>query len=108
MKEFNDKTQDIMQQYGGAVIRVPVDITVFVDRSYKMDIKAPISSDLIKYKANIKKGSGEPNTNKVATISKDDLEEIIDIKMPVMNTRNRDSIRKSLIGTAKSLGIEVK
>ena len=105
---INDKTQDIMQQYGGAVIRVPVDITVFVDRSYKMDIKAPISSDLIKYKANIKKGSGEPNTNKVATISKDDLEEIIDIKMPVMNTKNRDSIRKSLIGTAKSLGIEVK
>ena len=108
VKEFNDKTQEIMQQYGWATIRVPVDITVYIDRSYKMDIKAPIASDLIKYKAKIQKWSGEPNTNKVATISKADLEEIIDVKMPVMNTRNRDSIRKSLIGTAKSLWIEVK
>jgi large subunit ribosomal protein L11 len=108
VKEFNDKSQETMQQYGGATIRIPVDITVFIDRSYKMELNPPISSDLIKYKAKIQKWSGEPNSNKVATISKADLEDIIDVKLPVMNTRNRDSVRKSLIGTAKSLGIEVK
>lgn len=73
-----------------------------------MEILPPITSDLIKWKANVKKGSGEPNKNKVATVSKADLEEIIDIKLPVMNTNNRESIMKSIVGTAKSLGIEVK
>lgn len=108
VKEFNDKTMETMQQFGGADIKVPVDITVYVDRSYSMVIAPPISSDLIKWKAKVKKGAGEPNKQKVATISEADLEEIIDIKMPVMNTNNRESIKKSLIGTAKSLGIVVK
>jgi len=108
VKEFNDKTMDTMKQFGGAEVKVPVDIKVFIDRSYKMEILPPITSDLIKWKAGVKKGAGEPNKNKVATVSKADLEEIIDIKLPVMNTNNRDSIMKSIIGTAKSLGIDVK
>jgi large subunit ribosomal protein L11 len=73
-----------------------------------MEIDPPITPDLIKWKAGVKKGAWEPNKEKIATISKADLEEIIDIKMPVMNTNNRESIMKSFIGTAKSLGIEVK
>lgn len=97
-----------MQKYGGAEIKVPVDITVFIDRSFKMEIHPPVTSSLLKYKANIKSGSGTPNTTKVATLSEADLEEIIDIKMPVMNTNNRDSVRNSIKGTAKSLGIEIK
>lgn len=108
VKEFNDKTSDLIQQYNWAEIKVPVIITVFVDRSYKMEILPPLTSSLLKYKANIKKWSWEPNKTKVATISESDLEEIIDIKAPVMNTNNRDSIKKSIIGTAKSLWIEVK
>ncbi len=108
VKEFNDKTQETMQTYGGAVIKVPVNIKVYVDRTYSMEILPPITSSLLKYKAKIQKWSGEANKIKVATLSKDDLEDIIDIKMPVMNTKKRDSIRKSIIGTAKSLGIEVK
>lgn len=68
-----------------------------------MEIHPPVTSSLLKYKAKIKSGSGEPNSNKVATLSMEDLEEIIDIKLPVMNTNNRDSVRKSIIGTAKSL-----
>ena len=97
-----------MQAYGGAEIKVPVHITVYIDRSYAMEIDPPITSDLIKWKANVKKGAGEPNKEKVATISRADLEEIVDIKLPVMNTNNRESIINSFIGTAKSLGIEVK
>jgi len=108
VKEFNDKTNDTMQKYGGAVIKVPVDIEVYVDRTYSMTIHPPITSDLLKYKAGVKKGAWEPNKDKVATLSKADLEEIIDIKLPVMNTNNRESAMRSIIGTAKSLGIEVK
>lgn len=108
VKEFNDKTMETMQKFAGAQVKVPVDIKVFVDRSYSMEIHPPITPDLIKWKANVKKWAGEPNKETVATISKADLEEIIDIKMPVMNTNNRESIMKSFIGTAKSLGIQVK
>lgn len=97
-----------MQQYAGSDIKVPVIVTVYIDRSYDMQILPPLTSDLLKWKAKIKTGAGEPNKNKVATLSLADIEEIIDVKMPVMNTRNRDSIRKSIIGTAKSIGIEVK
>lgn len=108
VKEFNDKTQETMQKYWGAVIKVPVNIKVYVDRSYSMEILPPVTSSLLKYKAKVQKWSWEANKVKVATLSESDLEEIIDIKMPVMNTNNRDSIRKSIIGTAKSLWIEIK
>lgn len=108
VKEFNDKTQEIMQKFGGADVKVPAVIRVFVDRSFDMSLLPPVTSDLIKYKAKVKKGAGEPNKDKIATLSKADLEEIIDIKMSVMNTDKRESIMKSVIGTAKSLWIEVK
>lgn len=97
-----------MQKYAGSDIKVPVIVTVYIDRSYDMQILPPLTSDLLKWKAKIKLGSGEPNKTKMATLTHADLEEIIDEKIPVMNTRNRDSIRKSIIGTAKSIGIEIK
>jgi large subunit ribosomal protein L11 len=97
-----------MKQYAGSDIKVPVLVTVYIDRSYDMEILPPLTSDLLKWKAKVKLGSGEPNKNKIATLSEADLEEIIDVKMPVMNTRNRVSVKKSIIGTAKSIGIEVK
>jgi large subunit ribosomal protein L11 len=108
IKEFNDKTMETMKQYAGSDIKVPVVVTVYIDRSYDMTILPPLTSDLLKWKAKIKTGAGEPNKNKVATLSQADIEEIIDVKMPVMNTRNRDSIRRSIVGTAKSIGIEIK
>lgn len=107
IKEFNDATMPVMQQYGGATVKVPAVITVYIDRSYDLQILPPLTSDLIKWKANVKAWSAEPNAKKIATIKKADLEEIIDIKMPVMNTRNRDSLMKSMMWTARSLGIEV-
>ena len=108
VKEFNDKTMDTMKEFWWADVKVPVEITVYIDRSYKMNILPPVTSDLIKWKAGVKKGSGEPNSNKVWSITKAQLEELIDIKISVMNTNNRESILKSFIGTAKSLGLEVK
>ena len=108
IKEFNDKTMDIMKQYWWTDIKVPVNVKVYIDRSYDMEILPPITADLLKWKAKVKTWSGEPNKNKVGTLSVADIEEIIDVKMPVMNTKNRDSIRKSIIWTAKSIGIEVK
>lgn len=107
VKEFNDKTLDTMKMYAPTQVKVPVNITVYVDRSYDMEILPPVTSDLIKWKAWATKGSWEANKEKVGSVSKADLEELIDIKLPVMNTRNRESILKSFIGTAKSLGITV-
>lgn len=107
VKEFNDKTMETMQTYGWSEIKVPVIITVFIDRSYKMEILPPLTSSLLKYKAKIKSWAAEPNKQTVATLTEADLEEIVDIKMPVMNTNNRDSIKRSIKGTAKSLGIKI-
>jgi large subunit ribosomal protein L11 len=89
-------------------IKVPAVITVYVDRSYEFTTLPPLTSHLIMSKANVKKGSAKPNKEKVATIDAKDLESMIDVKMPVMNTRRRASILKSFKGTAKSLGVVVK
>lgn len=107
VKEFNDKTMETMQKFAWFDVKVPAKIKVYIDRSYSMELLPPLTSDLIKWKAKVKSGSGEPNKQKVASLSKADLEEIIDIKMSVMNTQKRESIMKSVIGTAKSLGITV-
>jgi large subunit ribosomal protein L11 len=107
-KEFNDKTRDLMQQFGGFDVKIPVEVTVYIDRSFEMKLKSPVSSDLIKWKAKIKKGSGEPNTKKVGSISMADLKEIAEMKKADMNTDDIDAIVRSLIGTAKSLWIEIK
>ncbi len=108
IKEFNDKTMETMKEFGGFDVKVPVEITVYVDRSFEMRISPPLTADLIKRKAKVQAGSAEPNKIKVATVTKADLESLIDIKMPVMNTTDRAAILKSFMGTAKSLGIDVK
>jgi large subunit ribosomal protein L11 len=92
-----------MQQFGGFDVKIPVEVTVYIDRSFEMKLKSPVSSDLIKWKAKIKKGSGEPNTKKVGSISMADLKEIAEMKKADMNTDDIDAIVRSLIGTAKSL-----
>ena len=107
-KEFNDKTRELMQKFGGFDVKIPVEVTVYIDRSFDMKLKAPVSSDLIKWKAKVKKGSGEPNTKKVGTITMADLKEIAEMKKDDMNTEDLDAIVRSLIWTAKSLWIEVK
>lgn len=108
MKEFNDKTRDLMTKFAPADVKVPALITVYTDRSYDFEIGTPITSHLLLWKLKEKQGSGEPNKKKIGTLSKADLVEIVELKKPAMNTNKDDSIMKSIIGTAKSLGIEVK
>ncbi len=107
-KDFNDKTRDLMQKFWWFDVKIPVEVTVYIDRSYDMVLKSPVTSDLIKWKANVKKWSWEPNTKKVGKISMNDLKEIADIKKDDMNTDDLDSVIKSLKWTAKSLWIEVE
>lgn len=107
VKEVNDKTRDLMTKYAWVDVKVPVEFKVYADRSYDLEILPPLSSHLILWKAKLKAGSWEPNKKKVWKITKSELSELIELKRWVMNTQSDESILKSLIWTAKSLGIEV-
>lgn len=98
---FNEKTKDRMGQL------IPVIIKVYTDRSFTFELKQSPASALILERAKIQKGSGEPNKNKVGTISKKDLQEIAKIKMPDLNTKNLEAAMRVLEGTARSMGVTV-
>lgn len=100
--QFNAATKDRMGQV------IPVQITVYEDRSFTFITKQPPASALIMERAKIQAGSGEPNRNKVGKISKKDLEEIAKIKMPDLNTTDLESAMKSLAGSARSMGVTVE
>ena len=100
-KAFNAKTQNKM----GDII--PVEITVYADRSFTFITKTPPASRLILKSANIQKGSGEPNKEKVGIIKESDLEKIAEIKMSDLNANTVDQAKEMIRGTAKSMGIEV-
>ena len=101
-KAFNAATQDKM----GKII--PVEITVYADRSFTFITKTPPTSSLILEFSNLKKGSGEPNKNKVGTISLENIKKIAEIKMPDLNATSTDSAESMIKGTARSMGITVK
>ena len=101
-KAFNATTQDKM----GKII--PVEITVYADRSFTFITKTPPTSSLILEFSNLKKGSGEPNKNKVGTISLENIKKIAEIKMPDLNATSTDSAESMIKGTARSMGITVK
>lgn len=101
-KQFNDKTKDRM----GDVI--PVEITVYEDRSYDFIIKTSPASELIKKAAGIKKGSGKPLTEKVGTITQAQLEEIAKTKMPDLNANDIEAAKNIIAGTARQMGVEIK
>jgi large subunit ribosomal protein L11 len=100
-KKFNDMTAD---QQG---FIVPVELTVFEDKTYNFKLKKPPVSDLLKKAAGIEKGSGEPNKVKVAKITKEQLKRIAQQKMPDFNTEDIEAAMKIVEGTAKNMGIEV-
>ena len=100
-KQFNAKTQT---QQG---VITPVEITVYGDRSFSFITKTPPASYLIKKAAGLDRASGEPNTLKVGRVTRKQLEEIAETKMPDLNTSDMDSAVKMLAGTARSMGIEV-
>jgi large subunit ribosomal protein L11 len=100
-KQFNSKTQ----QSAGTII--PVEITVYADRSFTFITKTPPASVLLKKAAGLDKGSGEPNREKVATVTRAQLKEIAETKMPDLNTTDVDAAIQMIAGTARSMGIEV-
>ncbi len=100
-KEFNARTAD----KGDLVI--PVVITVYSDRSFSFITKTPPAAVLIKKACNIKSGSGVPNRTKVATITRDQLKEIAEMKMPDLNAANIDTAISMIAGTARSMGVTV-
>ena len=101
-KAFNAKTQEQM----GKII--PVEITVFVDRSFTFITKTPPAPSLILEAAKIPKGSSEPNKEKVGTVTSSQIKEIAEIKMPDLNTSDVESAMRMIAGTARSMGIIVK
>ena len=101
-KSFNAKTQD----KAGDII--PVEITVYADRSFTFITKTPPAARLILKAANISKGSSEPNKEKVGSISGSDLGKIAELKMDDLNANTIDQAKEMIRGTAKSMGIEVK
>ncbi len=100
-QKFNAQTQDRQ----GLVL--PVEITVYEDRSYDFVIKQPVASQLIKKALGIEKGSGEPNRKKVGKITRAQLREIAKQKIQDMNTDDLEAAVRMLEGTAKNMGIEV-
>lgn len=100
-KEYNAKTAN---QTGYIV---PVEITVYADRSFSFELKSPPASDLLKKAANIAKGSGEPNQKKVAKIQRAKLLEIAEAKKDDLNAADMDAAIRMIEGTARSMGIEV-
>ena len=101
-KAFNAKTQENTGKL------IPVEITVYADRSFAFITKTPPVASLIIEFSGIKKGSGEPNREKVGTISRDKVREIAEIKMPDVNANDIDAAMKMVEGTAFSMGVEVE
>jgi large subunit ribosomal protein L11 len=101
-KQFNAKTQD----QAGMII--PVVITVYADRSFSFITKTPPAAVLLKKAAGLEKASGEPNRNKVATVTRAQAEEIANLKMVDLNAANLESATSMIKGTARSMGIIVE
>jgi len=98
-KAFNDQTK----QQAGTVL--PVIITVYADRSFDFEVKTPPASFLIKKLAKLKKGSGEPNKNKVGSLTDAQLAEIAEIKMKDLSAYDIEAAKKIIAGSARSMGV---
>ena len=103
-KAFNAKTSAKDQE--GLII--PVVITIYSDRSFTFITKTPPASELLKRAAGIVKGSAEPNRNKVGKVTRKQVEEIAKTKLPDLNTTNLDSAVRTIMGTARNMGLEVE
>ncbi|MBP3300861.1 MAG: 50S ribosomal protein L11 [Clostridia bacterium] len=100
-KEFNERTKD----QPGMII--PVVITVYADRSFSFITKTPPAAVLIKKACGIESGSGVPNKNKVATLTKDQVRQIAETKMPDLNANSIEAAMSMVAGTARSMGVVV-
>ena len=101
VKEFNSRTQ----KESGTIL--PVEITIFSDKSFTFITKTPPAASLLKKEAGIEKGSGQPNRNKVGRVTKAQIRKIAEIKMPDLNCDSLESAMAMVAGAARSMGVEV-
>jgi large subunit ribosomal protein L11 len=101
-RQYNEQTQ----AQAGQVI--PVELTIYEDRSFSFVTKQPPAAELIKQAAGVEKGSGEPNRNKVAQLSRDQVRQIAERKMVDLNAEDVEAAMKIIEGTARSMGVEVR
>jgi large subunit ribosomal protein L11 len=101
-KQFNSRTQEKVG------LTIPVEITVFGDRSFTFITKTPPASVLIRKAAGVEKGSGVPNKDQAGKLSSEQVREIAEVKLPDLNTKNVESAMKQIAGTARSMGIEIE
>ena len=101
-KQFNDKTKD----QPGMII--PAEITVWADRTFSFITKTPPAAVLIKKEAGLAKGSGEPNKDKIGSITDEQVEKIAKIKMEDLNAANIEAAKKMVAGTARSMGVTIQ
>ena len=102
VKRYNEATK----QMEGEIM--PVEITVYEDRTFEFKLKTPPASDLLRRAASVEKGSGEPNRKKVGKVTRDDVRKIAERKMEDLNADTIDAAEKIVMGTARSMGIEVQ
>jgi large subunit ribosomal protein L11 len=100
-KQYNAMTQSQPGQI------IPVEVTIYEDRSFSLVTKTPPAAVLIRQKAGIEKGSGEPNRNKVGTLRRAQVKEIAELKMPDLNANDVGAAMKIIEGTARSMGVTV-
>jgi len=100
-KAFNARTQD------KAGLIIPAVITVYADRSFTFELRTPPAAVLLKKAAKVEKGSGEPNRVKVATVTRAQVREIAQMKLPDLNANDLEAASKIIAGTARSMGIDV-
>jgi large subunit ribosomal protein L11 len=101
VKEYNERTS----QQAGSI--VPVELTVFEDRSFTFVVKSPPASDLLRKAAGVAKGSGNPKAEQVATVSRDQVKDIAETKLKDLNAADIDGAIRIIEGTARSMGIRV-
>ena len=101
VKEFNSRTAS------QAGLILPVEVTIFSDKSFTFILKTPPAAILLKKEAGIEKGSGQPNRNKVGKVTKAQVKKIAEIKMPDLNCDTLESAMKMVAGAARSMGLEV-
>ncbi len=102
VNDFNNATQDRRGEV------VPAVVTIYTDRSFTFVLKTAPASDMIKKAAGIEKGSGKPLTEKVGSITKAQLQEIAEKKLPDLNTRDIEKAMKIIEGTCRQMGVEIK
>ncbi len=101
VKKYNDATSQMQGEI------VPVEITIYEDRTFDFKLKTPPASDLLRKAAGVEKGSGVPNKNKVGKVSRADIRKIAERKMEDLNAESVEAAEKIIEGTARSMGIEI-